>query len=130
MSNASLTTIAATTIPERTGTAGGITSFVPLTTVYTANPICGNVFVKYPTPNNHFGLMGWDPSYGEKVDSFYDCNPSIVSRWFTQSTNSGMSVAPGETGISMGPFTCPSGWSTVATVIRSSSSTIAECCPP
>ncbi|KAJ5408222.1 hypothetical protein N7509_002105 [Penicillium cosmopolitanum] len=89
MSNASLTTIAATTIPERTGTAGGITSFVPLTTVYTANPICGNVFVKYPTPNNHFGLMGWDPSYGEKVDSFYDCNPSIVSRWFTQSTNSG-----------------------------------------
>ncbi|KAJ5974070.1 hypothetical protein N7481_011280 [Penicillium waksmanii] len=86
MSDASLTTIAATTIPERTGTAGGITSFVPLTSAFTANPTCSDLFVNYP---NSAHLMGWDPSYGEKADAFYDCNPSIVSQWFAQSEKSG-----------------------------------------
>ncbi|KAJ5898513.1 hypothetical protein N7504_008801 [Penicillium tannophilum] len=124
--SAASTTIAATTIPPRTGTAGAVTSFVPLTTVFTANPVCSELFVKFSS-NTH-GLMGYDPYYGNSIDPHYNCNPSVVSRWFKQSRSGG--IKPGETGISMGPFSCPLGWSTLASQIKSSSSTLAECCPP
>ncbi|KAJ5527893.1 hypothetical protein N7513_012052 [Penicillium frequentans] len=124
--SAASTTIAATTIPPRTGTAGAVTSFVPLTTVFTANPVCSELFVRFAS--NPHGLMGYDPYYGNSIDPLYNCNPSVVSRWFKQSRSG--PIQPGETGISMGPFSCPLGWNTVASQIKSSSSTLAECCPP
>ncbi|KAJ6099464.1 hypothetical protein N7467_000999 [Penicillium canescens] len=109
------TTIAATTIPPRTGTKGAVTSFVPLTTTFTPNSVCSNVFVKFG-PNGH-GLMGYDPAYGS-IDPLYDCNPSVVSEWFTQSKKG--PITPGETGISMGPFIC-SNFGTFTTTLTGSS---------
>ncbi|KAI1324337.1 hypothetical protein F5Y16DRAFT_307883 [Xylariaceae sp. FL0255] len=104
-------------------TSGIVTSFIPLTTIYTPTAGCSSIF-RLDGPS----LVAFDPGYGFDIDSSVDCEPSAVTTWWEQGRFGGGNI-PGHTAVSIGPMICPDGWSTVISSKRSMSSTLAMCCP-
>lgn len=111
-----------TTVYPAVTSNGAVTSFVPLTTVFTPSAGCSEYFRL-----NGPSLVAFDPGYGLDIDTDVRCVPSAVTTWWEQ----GRLGADGEshTAISLGPLVCPYEWHTVATSIEDKSSTLAMCCP-
>ncbi|KAJ5151655.1 hypothetical protein N7492_009950 [Penicillium capsulatum] len=99
-------------------TKGKTTSFQPLTTTFTPPSACKSAYVWEDR------LVGYDPGYGVSVDTNLACGPGAFTTWWMQGH-----LGDGDTRISIGPMTCPQDWSTVATSVRSKSSTLEMCCP-
>ncbi|KAJ5628946.1 hypothetical protein N7490_011174 [Penicillium lividum] len=111
----------ATTIPAQTD-GSTITSFVPLTTVYTFPSSCSTKY-RLDGPS----LMAFDPAYGIDVQTGVDCVPPAQTTWWESEVVTG--TGDYTTVRSIGPIECPSDWSTLATSIKDSTSTAVMCCP-
>jgi len=99
-----------------------VTSWIPLTTVFTPSSGCESVFRL-----NGPSLVAFDPGYGLDIDPAVKCAPSAVTTWWEQAR---LGVGGVEhTAISIQPLTCPHLWTTVATYIKDSSTTQIMCCP-
>ncbi|AEO63635.1 uncharacterized protein THITE_2085148 [Thermothielavioides terrestris NRRL 8126] len=112
----------ATVYPPET-TDGVVTSWVPLTTIFTPSLGCESKF-RLDGPS----LVAYDPGYGLDIDSRVKCAPPAVTTWWEQGRLGGGDDA-GHTAVSLGPLTCPSAWTTVASWVRASSTQV-MCCPP
>lgn len=102
---------------------GVVTSYIPLTTVFTPPEFCSTIF-RQDGPS----YVAYDPGYGLDIDSRIICQPPAVTTWWEQG-NLG-DVASDHTAVSIGPLTCPHSWITVATSIKGDVSTAVMCCPP
>lgn len=101
---------------------GAVTSFIPLTTTWTASKGCSSSFRL-----NGPSLVAFDPGYGLDVDSNVVCAPPAVTKWWEHGhldDNDGS-----EAKVSIGPLTCPYGFYTVASSTKDATSTLAMCCP-
>ncbi|KAI1267958.1 hypothetical protein F5Y18DRAFT_275361 [Xylariaceae sp. FL1019] len=103
-------------------TSGVVTSFIPLTDIYTPSPSCNNIY-RQDGPS----LVAYDPGYGFEIDKKVDCQPSAVTTWWEQGQFGG-DGGKGHTAVSIGPIACPKNWPTVASSVRGSS-TLLMCCP-
>ncbi|KAI3324154.1 hypothetical protein HD806DRAFT_61599 [Xylariaceae sp. AK1471] len=103
--------------------SGVVTSFIPLTTVFTHSVDCSSYFRK-----NGPSLVAFDPGYGLDIDSNVRCVPSAVTTWWEQGLF-GESNDEGHTAVSLGPLMCPDAWATVVSSIKNGISTHAMCCP-
>ncbi|PWY90679.1 hypothetical protein BO70DRAFT_283656, partial [Aspergillus heteromorphus CBS 117.55] len=99
-----------------------VTSYMPLTTVFTPPSGCENSF-RLDGPS----LMGWDPGYMLDVNSDARCCPPQMVTWWEQALLGGGGTDATE--MSIGPFTGPESWPTVASSIYNSYSTLWMCCP-
>lgn len=99
-----------------------VTSWVPLTTVFTPSTGCES-FYRLNGPS----LVAFDPGYGLDIDTAVKCVPSAVTTWWEQK-RLGFGGAD-HTAISIQPLTCPRLWTTVATFIKDTSTTQIMCCP-
>ncbi|KAL1982509.1 hypothetical protein VTN96DRAFT_1234 [Rasamsonia emersonii] len=104
-------------------TSGVVTSWIPLTTVWTASAGCSDSF-RLDGPS----LVAFDPGYGLDIDHRVICQPPAVTTWWEQGLLGGGDQS-GHTAVNILPLTCPEGFSTVVTSTRDHSSTLAMCCP-
>ncbi|KAI1490880.1 hypothetical protein F5X96DRAFT_512519 [Biscogniauxia mediterranea] len=104
--------------------SGTVTSFIPLTTIFTPTAGCTEFFRL-----NGPSLVAFDPGYGLDIDIDVRCLPSAVTTWWEQGLFGDASDGT-HTAVSIGPLICPDKWATVASSIKDSSSTLAMCCPP
>lgn len=111
-----------TTVYPAVTSNGAVTSFVPLTTVFTPSADCSNYYRL-----NGPSLVAFDPGYGLDIDTQVRCLPPAVTTWWEQGRLG--AVDDDHTALSLGPMTCPDEWTTVATSIEDRSSTLAMCCP-
>ncbi|KAI0518052.1 hypothetical protein F5B22DRAFT_601534 [Xylaria bambusicola] len=102
--------------------SGTITSFLPLTTIFTPSIECSRYFRL-----NGPSLVAFDPGYGLDINSSVRCAPSAVTTWWEQGRLGDNNED--HTALSLGPFTCPYQWSTVVSSVENQSSTHAMCCP-
>ncbi|KAK5626092.1 hypothetical protein RRF57_001807 [Xylaria bambusicola] len=102
--------------------SGTITSFLPLTTIFTPSIEC-SLYFRLNGPS----LVAFDPGYGLDINSSVRCAPSAVTTWWEQGRLGDNDED--HTALSLGPFTCPYEWSTVVTSVENQSSTHAMCCP-
>lgn len=102
---------------------GVVTSWVPLTTEFTASSSCSTEYRL-----NGPSLVAYDPGYGLDIDPDVICAPPAVTTWWEQG-RLGRGNEDGHTAASLGPMTCPDGWATVVTSRKDQSSTLAMCCP-
>ncbi|KAI8947083.1 hypothetical protein F4801DRAFT_582758 [Xylaria longipes] len=101
---------------------GAVTSFVPLTTLFTPSAECSEYFRL-----NGPSLVAFDPGYGLDIDTAVRCVPSAVTTWWEQGRLGVKREV--HTALSLGPLVCPYEWQTVATSVEDKSSTLAMCCP-
>ena len=99
-------------------TTGTTTSYMALTTTFTPPVECKSAYMWEER------FVVYDPAYGVSVDTNLACGPGAFTTWWMQGH-----LGKGDTRISIGPLTCPEDWSTVASSIRSKSSTLQMCCP-
>ncbi|KAI1807001.1 hypothetical protein F4811DRAFT_62427 [Daldinia bambusicola] len=111
-----------TTVYPAVTSDGVVTSFVPLTTLFTPSTGCSDYFRL-----NGNSLVAFDPGYGLDIDDNVRCLPSAVTTWWEQGRLGANDE--GHTALSLGPLTCPYEWQTVASSIKDGSSTLAMCCP-
>lgn len=125
---------------------GIVTSWLPLTTGWSAPPSCSSLFILEPgwlydygdnEPPTATGLLAWDPGYGILVEPAVRCHPDEVSSsWDLYKYKRGLHKEATNfaeatmTKLSLLPLTCPDAWSTVATFVKSGIGTQAMCCPP
>ncbi|KAJ5833840.1 hypothetical protein N7474_002151 [Penicillium riverlandense] len=102
--------------------SGTVTSFIPLTTIWTAPAGCSGSF-RLDGPS----LMAFDPGYGLDINTDVICDPPAMTTWWEQGLLGGGGAY--KTEVSIGPLTCPDGYSTVASSVKDVSSTLAMCCP-
>lgn len=114
--------MSATLYPAETNSGGTVTSYIPLTTAYSASQGCSSSFRL-----NGPSLMAFDPGYGIDIDTDVVCNPPAVTTWWNQGNLGGGGGS--RTVASIGPLTCPAGFSTVVTSVKDQISTEAMCCP-
>jgi hypothetical protein len=101
---------------------GILTKWVPLTTagVASLSPACSKAI--YFQPDSDGNLAGYDPWYGQNVDTnLQSCLVKEQTQYWDQSG------AP-STLLNLGPFSCPSGYTTAATSLVDSD-TLVGCCP-
>ncbi|KAI1079998.1 hypothetical protein F5B20DRAFT_580791 [Whalleya microplaca] len=103
--------------------SGVVTSFIPLTTVFTPPVECASHF-RLDGPS----LVAFDPGYGLDIDTDVRCAPSAVTTWWEQGRFGGGSDTD-HTAVSLGPLTCPDKWTTLASSTKDDTSTLALCCP-
>ncbi|KAI1384894.1 uncharacterized protein F4822DRAFT_446049 [Hypoxylon trugodes] len=101
---------------------GVVTSFIPLTALFTPSARCSDYFRL-----NGPSLVAFDPGYGLDIDTAVRCVPSAVTTWWEQGRLGANDE--GHTAISLGPLVCPYEWRTVATSVENESKTLAMCCP-
>lgn len=111
---------AAVYLPETT--SGVVTSWIPLTTVFTSSVGCSGSF-RLDGPS----LVAFDPKYGLDINPGVNCQLPAVTTWSGQSL---LGSGPNHTAVSISPLTYPEGWKTLATSTRDHSSALALCCPP
>ena len=108
-------------IPAETN-GGEVTSWIPLTTVFTASDGCESV-LRLNGPS----LVAFDPGYGLDINGAVKCAPPAVTTWWEQAR---LGVGGEEhTAVSIQPLTCPDQWTTVATFRMNTSTTQLMCCP-
>lgn len=114
--------MSATLYPAETDSGGTVTSYIPLATSWSASEGCSSSF-RFNGPS----LMAFDPAYGIDVNTNAVCNPPAVTTWWNQGNLGGGGSE--HTIASIGPLTCPGGFSTVVTSVKDTISTKAMCCP-
>ncbi|POS68712.1 hypothetical protein DHEL01_v212894 [Diaporthe helianthi] len=104
--------------------SGTITSWIPFATTYSPHPEdeCASAFWQW---NQSSQLVAWDPGYGISVNQNLRCVPEAVTTWWLQ----GLLGPNTETVVSIGPLTCPSAFSQVATHVEDETRTRVACCP-
>ncbi|KAK8088163.1 hypothetical protein PG997_003124 [Apiospora hydei] len=116
-----------TPYPPATDAAGTVTIFVPLTTTFTAASSCSTLFRQ-----NGPSLVAYDPGYGLDIHTRAGggkCAPGAVTTWWEQARLGFNDDDGHHTAASLGPLTCPDGWSTLASSRKDAQSTVAMCCP-
>ncbi|GJP92699.1 hypothetical protein AnigIFM59636_011501 [Aspergillus niger] len=108
--------------PPETDSSGTVTSYMPLTSVWTASSGCESKF-RLDGPS----LMAWDPGYMLDIDTNARCCPPQMVTWWEQA----LLGVGGQyhTQMEIGPFTGPESWPTVASSIKNQYSTLWMCCP-
>ena len=101
---------------------GIVTSWVPIASAFPSSKGCNNLAWSVVQST----LAVWDPGYGINVDRNVHCVPPAVTSWWDQDKLGGNSL----TRLSIGPITCPEGYSTGTSSIENQSSTFIACCPP
>ncbi|KAK7965189.1 hypothetical protein PG988_010193 [Apiospora saccharicola] len=113
--------------PPATDASGTVTTFVPLTTTFTALPSCSTQFRQ-----NGPSLVAYDPGYGLDIDTRVGggrCVPGPVTTWWEQARLGFNDDNGRHTAASLGPMTCPDGWPTLVSSSKNEKSTVALCCP-
>jgi len=106
--------------PETHG--GTVTSWVPLTTSFSVPEGCETSYWSVVANT----LAAWDPGMGISADLDLRCQPAAATQWWDQDRLGKNSL----TQMSIGPITCPSGYSTATTRVDDQTSTFVACCPP
>ncbi|KAL3422487.1 hypothetical protein PVAG01_06643 [Phlyctema vagabunda] len=101
---------------------GIVTSWAPIATAFPPSQGCENLFWSVVQST----LAAWDAGYGISVDNNVRCMPPAVTSWWDQDRLGANSL----TRVSLGPITCPVGYSTVLAQVENQSSTFVACCPP
>ncbi|KAF7877525.1 hypothetical protein EAF04_001202 [Stromatinia cepivora] len=104
--------------PAAEGSAGVVTTWLPLTTVYPIVPSCKNEFY---SPNNLTQIYAYDPNQNALTFST-KCWPSEARSWWNQETDA-IAIT------SLGPFLCPEAYTAVVTSVVNPGSTLTGCCP-
>ena len=113
-----------TPYPAETNSSG-VTSWIPLTTVWTPPSGCNSAFLLGGS-----GLVAFDIRYGMSIETASSCQLPEVTSSFFQGLLGGPGKAPdSQTYVSLLSFTCPDGFSTVVTSVKDVSTTEAMCCP-
>ncbi|ESZ97933.1 hypothetical protein SBOR_1698 [Sclerotinia borealis F-4128] len=104
--------------PAAEGTAGVVTTWLPLTTVYPVVPSCKSEFY---SPDNLTYIYAYDPN--QNALSFSTrCWPSQALSWWNQDTAAAVVT-------SLGPFLCPEAYTVAVTTVVDKVSTLTGCCP-
>ncbi|TGO30407.1 hypothetical protein BPAE_0006g00170 [Botrytis paeoniae] len=104
--------------PAAEGTAGVVTTWLPLTTVYPIVPSCKTEFY---SPNNLTQIYAYDPNQNALTFAT-KCWPSEARSWWNQETSAAAIT-------SLGPFLCPEAYTVAVTTVVNSGSTLSGCCP-
>ncbi|APA06889.1 predicted protein [Sclerotinia sclerotiorum 1980 UF-70] len=104
--------------PAAEGSAGVVTTWLPLTTVYPIVPRCKNEFY---SPSNLTQIYAFDPNQNALTFST-KCWPSEARSWWNQETDATAIT-------SLGPFLCPEAYTAVVTQVVNPGSTLTGCCP-
>jgi hypothetical protein len=106
---------------------GIVTSWVPLTTQAAAlSPYptsCKSAFRLETLSGSITNIIGYDPWYGQAVDTKYQsCLAPEQTQWWAQQ------LMP-TTAFDLGPFACPTPYTTATTSVVSAGTTMVACCP-
>ncbi|KAF5878472.1 uncharacterized protein Bfra_000638 [Botrytis fragariae] len=104
--------------PAAEGTAGVVTTWLPLTTVYPNVPSCKTELY---SPNNLTHIYAYDPNQNALTFAT-KCWPSEARSWWNQDTSAAAIT-------SLGPFLCPEAYTVAVTTVVNSGSTLSGCCP-
>ncbi|KAF7923509.1 hypothetical protein EAE99_006768 [Botrytis elliptica] len=104
--------------PAAEGTAGVVTTWLPLTTVYPNVPSCKTELY---SPNNLTQIYAYDPNQNA-ITFATKCWPSEARSWWNQDTSATAIT-------SLGPFLCPEAYTVAVTTVVKSGSTLSGCCP-
>ena len=118
-----MATSSATPYAVTTGSDGNFTSYIPLTTTFTAPASCTSLFW-----DSGPSLQAFAPGYGLSIDLDAQCVPPAMTTFWNQGL-----LFPGgsrqHTVISAGPVVCPKGWTTADRSTSDSISVQINCCP-
>lgn len=104
--------------------SGTVTTWVPLTTAFSAPQSCTTIFRDIGVSTGGT-KQAYDPNY-TSLDASYSCVPAPVSVWWSQWSESSSTYT---TKIAIGPIVCPLNWSAVQTSVKDRTSTFSMCCP-
>ncbi|KAJ5267552.1 hypothetical protein N7478_010360 [Penicillium angulare] len=98
-------------------TSGYTTTFIPLTTAWTAPEYCSTQYLGMNGTDGDLTYRAFDPFYHQYANTSATCNPSQILE------------PSGDDWTSLGPFICPGNWTSVAETLTEGSSTQTACCP-
>jgi hypothetical protein len=104
---------------------GTVTSFLPVTSTFTAPDECSSTFVAHGTWESGAIAYAFDANYGLWVSKGLRCNPPEFTVWWNQ-VWLGLTES---TTMLLGPIVCPSAYTTATTTAINSESTLVGCCP-
>ncbi|KAH8601787.1 hypothetical protein B0O99DRAFT_680907 [Bisporella sp. PMI_857] len=109
--------------PEETN-SGTVTSWIPLTTSFSAEPACSKAIYLQRLGN----FVAFDPFYVSLSADSTRCLPFEGTLWWNQAGTALNNVGLRQTS-SIGPVACPAAFTTAFTLEFSDSSTKVACCP-
>ncbi|KAI9650093.1 hypothetical protein NHQ30_000106 [Ciborinia camelliae] len=104
--------------PAAEGSAGVITTWLPLTTVYPLVPSCKSEFY---SPDNLTHIYAYNPNQNALTFPT-KCWPFEAALWWNQKTDAAAIT-------SLGPFLCPAAYTVAVTASVNSGSILTGCCP-
>ncbi|TVY75696.1 hypothetical protein LSUE1_G006039 [Lachnellula suecica] len=110
-------------LPELTN--GIVTSWIPLTTPAPAPypSSCNSAFRLETLSGSITNIIAYDPWYGQAIDTAYQsCLAPEQTQWWAQQ------LMP-TTVFNLGPFACPTPYTTATTTVVSAGTTLVACCP-
>jgi len=102
--------------------AGLTTDWIPLTTPG-PGPISECSTAIYYMPGAVSGFVVFDPYYGKWIDTAVKCLATEQSLWWDQHSDGGIND------INLGPFGCPSGYTTATVSTVNAQTSFVGCCP-
>jgi len=102
---------------------GLITNWIPLTTPGPGSLLGECSSAIYVVPGSNTELVAFDPYYGHFIDTAVQCLATQQSLWWNQHSD-GVT-----TDINLGPFNCPTGYTTASASTVNSQTTFVGCCP-
>lgn len=102
-----------------------VTSWIPLTTPAPAPypSSCNSAFRLETLSNSITNIVAYDPWYGQAIDTNYQsCLAAQQTQWWAQQ------LMP-TTMFNLGPFACPTPYTTAATSVVATGTTYVGCCP-
>ncbi|KAE8356819.1 hypothetical protein BDV28DRAFT_144735 [Aspergillus coremiiformis] len=106
------------TYPDETS-GGTVTSYLPPTPPWPSNPRCSDIFHSY----NNIPLVAFDALDDQKYGSRVNCIPAEAKLWAKQPLRKDYTL------YQLGPFSCPTHFPVVSTLVQDLSSTLSICCP-
>jgi len=102
--------------------SGLTTDWIPLTTPG-PGPISECSTAIYLLPGAVSGFVAFDPYYGKWIDTAVKCLATEQSLWWDQHSDGGIND------INLGPFACPSGYTTASVSTINAQTSFIGCCP-
>ncbi|KAJ5093559.1 hypothetical protein N7456_009420 [Penicillium angulare] len=107
-------------------TSGLTTTFLPLTTTWTAPEYCSTQYIGMNGTDGELTYRAFDPFYHQFANTSATCHPTQILILKSHHTGDDTS---GYDWTSLGPFICPGNWTSVAETLTKESSTQTACCP-
>ncbi|TVY55362.1 hypothetical protein LCER1_G005645 [Lachnellula cervina] len=105
---------------------GIVTNWIPLTTQAALSPYpttCNSAFRLETISGSITNIVAYDPWYGQAIDTRYQgCLAPEQTKWWAQQ------LMP-TTVFDLGPFACPTPYTTATTSVVGSGTTMVACCP-